>query len=278
MDNIKKAWKNYLDWRQKNYEASGMGEEAIPGTGITKDMMMGFAGTVGPVKFNKGLLSMMKPARLKALIKEHGADNVRDMIRKGIRIGRAESKDVLSGSTMETVGDVTRMKIPGRGKDLSWLNPFKGIYAQGKFIKRPDIQSKEPFSQIPYELQKWVAKNTPQYINKFGEFTPKGILFINKRLGTQFSVNKARHLSKKSSGGYGGTEFNIPVKGQGNVTIKGPWSSRPSIVRAKTDMKDFKGWGEMGLVERYKALKKFAPDMKNYLKYVFENTGKSPLD
>jgi len=274
MSYLKKAWKSYLDWRQKNYETSGIGEEAVPGTGITNEDISGMAmGTVSPIKFTKGLLSMIKPSRLKSLIKEHGADNVRNMIRKGIQISRAESKDVLSGSSIENVGNVIRSKVPGRGKDLSWLNPFKDLG-----VKRPNIQTRFPAGEVPYEVQKWVVKNTPQYINKFGEVTPKGILFINKRLGTQFSVKKSRHLAGKSSGGYGGTKFDIPVKGQGDVTVKGPWSSRASMVRAKANMKNFKGWDEMSLLERYKALKTHYPDMKDYMKYILPNANKSPLN
>jgi len=277
MNNIKKAWKNYLDWRQKNYKASGMGEEAIPGTGLTIDDMMGFAGTVGPVKFAKGLLSNINPSKLKSLIKNHGADNVRDMIRTGIQKNRAVLKDPLSGSSIETVGNVTRMKQPGRGKDLSWLNPFGGLNRRA-YIKQPNIQSQFPAGEVPYEVQKWVAKNTPQYIDEWGNIAPEGILFVNKNLGTQFSVNKARHLAGKSSGGYGNRSFDIPVEGQGNVNVKGPWSSRADIVRARTDVKDFKGWDEMSLLERYKSMKKHLPDMKDYIKYILPNKGRSSLD
>lgn len=60
MDNVKKAWRNYLDWRQKNYEDSGMGEEAIPGTGITNEELLALFPIMGGMKLFRGIPKWFK--------------------------------------------------------------------------------------------------------------------------------------------------------------------------------------------------------------------------
>ena len=97
MDKLKKAWANYLAWRQKNYKASGMGEEAFPGAGISKDQMMGLIGLGSGIRLFRGIPKWFK-----------GSTIVDDMVVGGGGkhwTGQQMSKRNLFTSTKEDIAD-----------------------------------------------------------------------------------------------------------------------------------------------------------------------------
>ena len=169
---------------------------------------------------------------LKKALKKFGSTNTREMAIRGVSIAKKQSR-LDAGPTIRNLNLQAKKRL-----HLHKLGVKKDSKLGTIFGSRPQFSKR-----IPYELQNWKSKVIKPYINKSGEVIPRSIHFWEPKIGAQSSVNHAKHLAGKSSGGYGGQTFRLNVGGH-DVTIKGPWSSRPGSTRVFAD-KSFVGWDEM---------------------------------
>lgn len=171
-------------------------------------------------------------SNLKKALKKFGSEETRRMAVRGVSIAKKQNR-------LDPTMTLQQMKT--RQKKFEYIQKH-GIDRDSKI--GIILGSQPQFSKkIPYELQNWKSKIVKPYIGRDGTIRPRSIHFWEPKLGAQFSVNHAKHIAGKSSGGYGNKTFNLNVGGT-NVKIKGPWSSRPGSTRVFAD-KSFVGWDEM---------------------------------
>ena len=166
MEIIRDAWKNFLDWREKNYEASGMGEEAFPGAGISADQLTGMLGLSGGLKLFRGV-----PAWYRG-----------QMVRGGRHKGPTHYLDINDAGNM-----IYKPKVP--------IKPGSNIYKGG----HPDMLYTSPNINVAKNAAKVQKRNTNLGVDRFGnpiKFNPKILEYdiplrdINKYSSTPFSSSK----------------------------------------------------------------------------------------
>lgn len=205
---------------------------------------------------------------LKSYIKRFGKPKTRTLISRGINVDRKSRLYDSSGQGIGMFGKelpfqsgvytnpINRMYADTGGKKWRELvKKYKDSPIMSRVLKTGGTPPQIKLGSNPIYPQNWKQKTIKESITPgpLGGYNKEQILFYEPNLGIQFIVRKAAHKAKKSSGGFGGSKFKIPVGGK-MVTLRGPWSSRGGVVRVHADP-SFKGWESKSLRERYLIMK-----------------------
>jgi len=199
---------------------------------------------------------------------KYGASKTKQLVERGVRQNRLKIKH--DNPDLEV-----RHGMPQTYTSDKVLKHFKGrdsVYGRAASTSSQDIGFND--ARIPEILHKWKKKDLSSYIDiKYGDYNPAKIMFYEPKLGTQLIVDKAKHLKKLPSGGFGNRTIEVPIKGK-MTKVRGPWSSRAGIVR-RAGVKDFRGWDELPMKERVKRLREYEEEMSLLDMALKSNLGKS---